>query len=511
MTKPTDYLATILRSSRSRLKNIYASIEYDIFCFSTFPSALKQGQQFIVIDFALWAFQHPTFSKDLDAWKELLSNRYRACVVLDFRRRHLVLLLILLIAINSKSLVAIGRSLRCYAFLKGTLNSGSVPFNEITTAAWDNTLRVGIDLQSFKNTDAYSSIDKQSLPSRYNEHLVDLYIIQALILSLRLHTSCSAISVGQVSYHQNAIIHNTTKYGLQLLLRSAIACDNSVLITNKKEDVTKSLSPSNLIQASNQINGFEASCASYLCKASVILGQRCNHNYDNTMGYMQSVKQVSYLEEDLNGYCIFFLHCFLDGPNGYLTNSEQSTCIDYYHFYTEIVQSVLDAGLNIAIKPHPSHSSVLESRLLSRYLQNLKDIIYPQNRQLIILGLDVSNASIFAANPSLVLSARGSVLLEAAFSRVPSISSSSTIHTHYNISQRIPKSKHQWTSFIYNASRVDRRFLNKARLSAIKYVAEAQYLRSIYRRPHSMDIYNPNTQSPTLSELNHHNSNLITI
>lgn len=153
------------------------------------------------------------------------------------------------------------------------------------------------------------------------------------------------------------------------------------------------------------------------CKS---LDNRLHGRHDVSTSYMQEYSTTDILPEAITNAHIIFLHDFFDSPHIYRWMLHN----DFYHWITDTIDILLQSHIKFYIKPHPNQSSASKN-VVSSLMQK-----YSHETLLNWISDKVSNSVILKSNPSLVVSVYGSVLVEAAYCGVKSISAGD--HPAYN-------------------------------------------------------------------------------
>ena len=150
------------------------------------------------------------------------------------------------------------------------------------------------------------------------------------------------------------------------------------------------------------------------------LENRLHARPDASTSYMQHFSTSTTLHESIDNKHIIFLHDFFDSPHCYRWMLHH----DFYHWITDTIDSLLRSRIKLYIKPHPNQC--LESKyVVSSLMQK-----YSHDSYVNWISEKVSNSTILKRNPLLIISVYGSVLVEAAFCGVRSISAGD--HPAYN-------------------------------------------------------------------------------
>jgi hypothetical protein len=150
------------------------------------------------------------------------------------------------------------------------------------------------------------------------------------------------------------------------------------------------------------------------------LDNRVKGRKDKSISYMQSFSSEFCINEEIAGRHIIFLHDFLDSPHIYRWMLHR----DFYHWVTDTLDTLVSRGITIYLKPHPNQSE--DSRMVVSRLQKR----YAEYTNIKWLSDRTSNYAIFQQRPALVVSVYGSVIAEAAYFSVRSLSAGD--HPAYN-------------------------------------------------------------------------------
>ena len=158
--------------------------------------------------------------------------------------------------------------------------------------------------------------------------------------------------------------------------------------------------------------------------AKISLENRLHGRQDATIAYMTNFSD-SHDDTNIFTDCnVIFLHDFYDSPHIYRSMLHS----DFFQWLDDTIKTLTSSGEKIFIKPHPNQS--VDSK---RYIPELIDS-YKDNGLVCWISEKVSNAIILKQMPKLVISVYGSVLVEAAYCGVRSISAGDHPAINFNIS-----------------------------------------------------------------------------
>jgi len=144
---------------------------------------------------------------------------------------------------------------------------------------------------------------------------------------------------------------------------------------------------------------------------------------DITMPYMRQFSTAHLADIQVKGKYVIFLHDFFDSPHIYRWMLHR----DFFHWITDTVEVLTSNGFELFIKPHPNQT--IESKLVvSRLMED-----YSCCKLVNWLSDQTSNSSILHDDPMLVISVYGSVLVEAAYCGVRSMSAGDHPAHNFNI------------------------------------------------------------------------------
>lgn len=206
---------------------------------------------------------------------------------------------------------------------------------------------------------------------------------------------------------------------------------------------------------------------SHLAEQSLM--NRVSGKIDGSVPYMREERSQILVDDSVKifGERVIFLHDFYDSSHIYRWTIFQ----DHYQWAIETIEHLLANNSKVFIKPHPN--AIEESKqVVNELMAKLGS-----EQQICWLDSHLTNASLFQAKPSLVITVYGSVGPEAAYYGIPVVYAGDHPAINFPIGAT-PRSKSHYFQLIDNPSEVP----VGTRDAAISFVA--QHYNSLFTREH---------------------------
>lgn len=180
-----------------------------------------------------------------------------------------------------------------------------------------------------------------------------------------------------------------------------------------------------------------------LSKAEHTLEQRTNNNHQDTMPYMRAslrgqTVEVHLRKESIANSIVLMLHDFYDSPHLY----RHILFPDFITWAEETIEFCINKNIDLNIKPHPNE--IEES---AKAVDSLKEKY--KDSQVNWICKQTPNSQIFQAKPSLVITAYGSVVAEAAYKEISVLLCGDHPGINFNIGFN-PRNKKEYFEYIKN-------------------------------------------------------------
>ena len=210
----------------------------------------------------------------------------------------------------------------------------------------------------------------------------------------------------------------------------------------KPGSLARGLEPTHLADYANyrrdMING---STQDLLSKAEQTLEQRTNNNHQDTMPYMRAslrgqTAEVYFRKESITNSIVLMLHDFYDSPHLY----RHILFPDFITWAEETIEFCINNNISLNIKPHPNE--IEES---AQAVNSLKEKY--KDSKVTWMCKQTPNSQIFQAKPSLVITAYGSVMAEAAYKEISVLLCGDHPGINFNIGFN-PRDKKEYFKYI---------------------------------------------------------------